>query len=393
MLTPEQIENLPPDTKKEYMQTVLLLEEKRKQQELDAEKAFEPFKDIILDNAIARPELVSQLEAMKDEYFENIKTSEKIFRNKKSIQDAANANSVITVKLRAYQKDLEARDLALQQINNPAKFNSLAEDINDVSYRDRKLAERLIYKDDGIYAANHLGEEVRLSEFKPLVQKNQAGIDSAIDIQRVARSAGSKLLDYEADVLPSLKNNLNKLMDDSNWGSLLFDNIGPFNWAEQEMKDRDITDIEAFRAMVKADPKLYKEEFISDLERAYRIDFEEAKKDKQAELNKATDQDSEESIKDIDLAIKNINDGLPISLSSITGESEDGYTNIIPDPEDKDKYVYAKKGGEILEGYPKLSTQDLAKLLNVPLIRLTGAPSTTEDEVEKATKVNNDFAN
>ena len=32
MLTPEQIANLPPDTKKEYMQTVLLLEEKRKQQ-------------------------------------------------------------------------------------------------------------------------------------------------------------------------------------------------------------------------------------------------------------------------------------------------------------------------------------------------------------------------
>ena len=29
MLTPEQIENLPPDTKKEYMQTVLLLEEKK----------------------------------------------------------------------------------------------------------------------------------------------------------------------------------------------------------------------------------------------------------------------------------------------------------------------------------------------------------------------------
>ena len=32
MLTPEQIENLPPDTKKEYMQTVLLWEEKKKQQ-------------------------------------------------------------------------------------------------------------------------------------------------------------------------------------------------------------------------------------------------------------------------------------------------------------------------------------------------------------------------
>ena len=32
MLTPEQIENLPPDTKKEYLKTVLLLEEKKKQE-------------------------------------------------------------------------------------------------------------------------------------------------------------------------------------------------------------------------------------------------------------------------------------------------------------------------------------------------------------------------
>ena len=32
MLTPEQIENLPPDTKKEYMQTALLLNQKKKDQ-------------------------------------------------------------------------------------------------------------------------------------------------------------------------------------------------------------------------------------------------------------------------------------------------------------------------------------------------------------------------
>ena len=35
MLTPEQIANLPSDTKKEYMQTVLLLEEKKQQQLLN----------------------------------------------------------------------------------------------------------------------------------------------------------------------------------------------------------------------------------------------------------------------------------------------------------------------------------------------------------------------
>ena len=30
MLTPEQIENLPPDTKKEYLQAALLLDQKKK---------------------------------------------------------------------------------------------------------------------------------------------------------------------------------------------------------------------------------------------------------------------------------------------------------------------------------------------------------------------------
>ena len=30
MLTPEQINNLPPDTRKEYLKTALLLDEKRK---------------------------------------------------------------------------------------------------------------------------------------------------------------------------------------------------------------------------------------------------------------------------------------------------------------------------------------------------------------------------
>ena len=32
MLTPEQISNLPPDTKKEYLKTALLLEERKKEQ-------------------------------------------------------------------------------------------------------------------------------------------------------------------------------------------------------------------------------------------------------------------------------------------------------------------------------------------------------------------------
>ena len=34
MLTPEQINNLPPDTRKEYLKTALLLDEKKKEESI-----------------------------------------------------------------------------------------------------------------------------------------------------------------------------------------------------------------------------------------------------------------------------------------------------------------------------------------------------------------------
>ena len=34
MLTPEQVKQLPPDTRKEYLKTMLLLEEKKKEQNI-----------------------------------------------------------------------------------------------------------------------------------------------------------------------------------------------------------------------------------------------------------------------------------------------------------------------------------------------------------------------
>ena len=36
MLTPEQINNLPPDTRKEYLKTALLLDEKKKEKDIRA---------------------------------------------------------------------------------------------------------------------------------------------------------------------------------------------------------------------------------------------------------------------------------------------------------------------------------------------------------------------
>ena len=53
MLTPDQLKNLPEDTRKEYLRTMLLLDEKKKEQAIkDAAQAFDLFKGVGRDIAM-----------------------------------------------------------------------------------------------------------------------------------------------------------------------------------------------------------------------------------------------------------------------------------------------------------------------------------------------------
>ena len=354
------------------------VQEKRTEQEENSKKPFKSFKKILLENPEARPQMQQELDKLQEEYFQNIKKSEKLFGNKQEKQDAINANNDISVALAAWERDLASIDEKMLIPSNPSKFNSLPEQVNDVALKDGKnLSGRLIFKggkDAGVYTKDAFGREVRLSEFGGVSEVNVEGFDNLVATRQNTINAAKKGVDWDSEAKPSLQKNLNKLMLDDNWGSLLFDELDGYSWATQQMEQEGIKDVEAFKIKVKANPEYYKQEYVNDVLAAYKLDFDEAKRNVEIK-----DQDSEKSIKDIDLAVENINDGLPIALSSITGDSEDKYVNIIPDPEDKNKYVYAKKSGQILEGYPKLSTQDLAKLLNVPLIRLTGSNDEKKD--------------
>ena len=358
------------------------VQEKKAEQEERSEKAIEPFKNILLENPDARPQLQAELDKLQDQYFQNIKTSEKLFGNKDEKKQAIDDNNNISYVLRAYQKDLESVDLNMVAPSNPSEFNSIGEQVDGVGMKDVSLANRLIFKsgkDDagkditGIYTKNHKGEEVRLSDYKGQSQINTEGFDRLVETRQNAINVAKKGGDWESEAAPRLQKNLSELMLDKNWGSMLFDDLDGYNWATQQMEQEGVDDKEAFKIKVKANPDFYKKEYVNDVLAAYKLDFDEAKRNVEIK-----DEYSEESIKDVDLAIKNINDGLPISLSSITGRNEDKYTNIIPDPEDKDKYVYATNKA-VLEGYPKLSIQDLAKLLNVPLARFTGFKDEEKD--------------
>ena len=260
------------------------LDDKQKEQEEKAAKQTESFNDIILKSGKARPELTNELKALQDEYYENLKVSEGIFKNKNKRAEAVERNNQIANTLKLWQDDLRARDLVTKTPTNMSDFNGIIEKGEEVSYRDDTLAENLIYKSDGVYTTNLKGEEVRLSEYKPPVGKFQEGIDAMISSQQSAVKAGKSDLDWDSYVLPSLANNVNKLMDDPSYGSLMFDDIGNFNWATQQMQqefpDADLSDPsvlaekrEELRNRVKANPDKYKQEFKDDVLRAYKNDY------------------------------------------------------------------------------------------------------------------------
>ena len=288
------------------------LDEKLEDQEKRAAKSTESFKDILLKSEKARPELTSQITELQDEYFENIKISERIFGNKKEKQDAVNRNSQIESDLKAWEEDLRSQDLNASLAGTVSDFEGDAGKAAKLSYVDKDmLANNITYKRGGkagVYAKTLDKDgnivEKRLSEWSPPTSKFQAGIDAMVETQQASVKSGSTGLDWNSYVLPELNNNLNKLMDDKSFGSLLFDDIGNFNWATQQMAQEfpnaDLSDSAIYKAkrqelrqMVKENPDKYKQEFKDDVLTAYKMDYDKAFAKREEEtLNKKEKRDT-----------------------------------------------------------------------------------------------------
>jgi len=310
------------------------LDEKLEEQEKKAAKTTETFKDILLKSEKARPELTSQITKLQDEYFENIKISEGIFRNKEERQKAVDRNNQIANELKAWEDDLRSQDLNASLAGTVSDFEGDAGKAAKLGYVDKDiLANNIVYKrgpNAGVYTKTLDKDgnivEKRLSEWEPPIGKFQAGIDTMIDTQQASVKAGSTGLDWNSYVLPDLSNNLSKLMDNNNFGSLLFDNIGPFNWATQQMAqefpDADLSDPEVYktkrqelRQMVKENPDKYKQEFKDDVLRAYKMDYDDAAAKEKAKTNEQFAKDrsrtplSELQLSKINTFINSVNRG------------------------------------------------------------------------------------
>ena len=222
--------------------------ERQKQQKEEAKKTFEPFKTTLLKNDKLRAEFTTKLEDLQEEYYKNQKRSENFLVKKDERDKARNRNSQIESLLSTYDNQLNKVDLNRSLDVGYSKFNKVGPLVDYTMYKDRKLVDFVKIKDDGLYFTNHEGKDVLLDKDVTLVPENTKGITNLVKAHSFARQEGSKGVGYEGtDVQDVVLNAINaEMKTNSNWQSILFDDVGTFNWVDTNLENRSFPGSEEF---------------------------------------------------------------------------------------------------------------------------------------------------
>tara|TARA_R100001463_G_C3533202_1_gene221798 strand:+ start:619 stop:1971 length:1353 start_codon:yes stop_codon:yes gene_type:complete len=359
------------------------ISQKRKEQKEKSEKIDDSFKDILLSNPTLRPQLSAKLESLQDQYYDNLKTSEGAFVSRENKRKAAEANNIIAGQLAKYESQLRSVDLNKKGSTNVSNANKRETRVDNVIFNDKSLVDNVIIKDDGLYFINSKKEEVPLDQYKQPKEVFQVGIDGMIDTFKVVQGAGSKGLAYEGSVEEEVEANTKKFLNTDNFESLLFDDIGTFNWAKENMvqefgensgvkrnesgkieivdEAKYLDNLETLKDRVATDPQKYKDDFRGDYLASAKAKYTEAKSAYDAE-----------NIKESGTYKDRLNDFQRFVTSyNIAAENK---SNVISLPdgrfakyEGEDKYRLLNRNNIPIEGPDGLvSDQDLVNIAGMP---------------------------
>lgn len=364
------------------------IEQKRENQKEEAAKGIESFKDILLKNDKIRPELTTKLESLQEQYFQNLKIAEGVFVGADKKRDAIEANNKIANQLRTYESQLRSVDLNKTMTTNTSKANYVGDQVDDVVYRDKSLADNLVFKDDGIYYINHKNEEVSLDDYKRPLQVFSEGITGMVNTLGVVQQAGSEGQDYEGAVEEAVENSINTYLRDSNYKSLFFDDIGTYNWAEQQLLDEfgensgvELVDgkikiiegkedlvasnLEELKKRVDQRPDFYKDEFKKDYKEAMSKVYQNALSKYEAKQQEAATRTGESRTYNTALGYYDKN-----GLRGLVQDVKDGFVSFGKDQdyrkfEDGKFYLTDAKGGKLDKDDKGLTENEMFSKLRV----------------------------
>lgn len=258
---------------------------KRKEQEKESKEKIEPFKDLLLKNPKLRPELTKELTKLQEKYFENLKIAEGLFRSKTSKEDAVEENEKIATLLRRVENQMVSVDLNKKLTTKISKSNLLGPLVDDAIIKDESVVDNIElrftgdYDNDGIYFKGHKQEPIPLDQYKPLNEVATKSISALNSTIVFSEDFGYKGRGFDGAVKNAALTTINaELEDDNNLMSLMFDDIGGFNYAKENLKTKAFpgynkTDfenkteneqLEILKQLVISNPEAFRNDFRND---------------------------------------------------------------------------------------------------------------------------------
>jgi len=227
--------------------------QKRSRQEKESvEKVQKPFIEVVRDNPNVGAQLTSLLEEQQEEYFEQQKKAEGVFRSRSTKEGARAELKTIEDNIINLNKSLSGVDLKQNLVprNKVSKANGAKEQVMDVTFNDKEtLAQNLVIEKDEKgnlipyikgteYEEGKEGGLIALDDYKAAIQVHQAGFDALTKISDKLTGFGLKGVDFEASGEEgNIRAEVAKQLDDQNGMSLYFDNFEGFNWAQNQLLD------------------------------------------------------------------------------------------------------------------------------------------------------------
>ena len=171
--------------------------EKRNRQEKESvEKVQKPFIEVVRDNPNVGAQLTSLLEEQQEEYFEQQKLAEGVFRSRSTREEAREKLKTIEDNIINLNKSLSGVDLKQNLVprNKVSKGNSATAQVMDVTFNDKEsLAQNIIIKKDEKgnlipyikgteYEEGKEGGLIALDDYQTAIQVHQAGFDALTKI-------------------------------------------------------------------------------------------------------------------------------------------------------------------------------------------------------------------
>jgi len=185
-----------------------------------------------------RAKFAEELDAMKSRYDAAVRKSTGVFRGKEAKQEAADEIAAINSEIKAFQEDFTSMDAILNEQGTYSQGNTIGDSADNAWIYGDESTRTFEFKEDGVYATRISdGKQVRLRDFKKPLMKWNEGVENAGKSLTAAGNLGANLKTQWPQVEEQILMKADELIGNKNkFKSLIFDNIGSFNFAEQNLE-------------------------------------------------------------------------------------------------------------------------------------------------------------